>query len=277
LLPACSSGDLDGDGVGDVACISAEYDADYDICSYFVSVRFSIVDWMEAFRVALPSDNFPMDVDVGDVTGDRKDDLVIVAVESHLEVAMASEPTVSKVFVFAGPFGAEPLDDEDANVTIWSTDTSSGRGDIFSATLLDSNADGIEDILLGAPYGKSLLGDPLGAAYLFYGGSDFAAAPGSGDMATDAADVAFVGEAFFDTSDLSSRMDAMTGYFVASGDYDNDGYEDALIMSRYVENDGELMYSRFTLHPGRPDAGIRILGHADAESVLRLPADISIH
>jgi len=99
----------------------------------------------------------------------------------------------------------------------------------------DFNADGTDDILIGADEadGPSNGRTAAGEAYIIFGSPALADVI---DMATGAADVTIYG---------AEANDHLAEDVLATGDFNNDGFADALIAARYADGPGNT----------RPDAG----------------------
>ena len=97
----------------------------------------------------------------------------------------------------------------------------------------DFDADGVDDLALGAPGLET--GSDTGSTYLFLGRSEW----GTAESTTDA-DAHFVGE----------FQDARTGRGLASGDMDGDAFDDLLIAAPYATAGGSDAGRVYLLHGG---------------------------
>jgi hypothetical protein len=150
----------------------------------------------------------------GDMNGDGVSDVFVGAFENS-----ATYEEAGAAYVVYGPVsGVASL--SSADVTL--------RGEAFEdwlgyavAGAGDANADGRDDLLVGAPYNDSG-GSKAGAAYLLFG-------PLSGVVKAQDADVVFVGEISADYAGLAVSW---------AGDTDNDDQDDALIGAPYNDRGG---------------------------------------
>ncbi|GJM43956.1 MAG: hypothetical protein DHS20C21_07980 [Gemmatimonadota bacterium] len=129
----------------------------------------------------------------GDVNGDGFDDVII---GDHFHNGQA--------FIFLGG----PSGDSVADVVLTGTEILAGFGaSVGSAG--DTNGDGFDDVLVGAPWYGSNYAE-IGRVYLFFGGPTM----------DDTPDLIFTGEADFDTFGYSLGL---------AGDVDADGFDDFII------------------------------------------------
>ncbi len=140
----------------------------------------------------------------GDVNADHADDVIVGA--------MGVEPG-GAAYYFAGPiFSVKPLS------TAYAVMTGDNPGDEVGCSVggaVDLNADGMDDLLIGAR-GYS---DSRGAVYIFYG-------PVFGNNSVSEADAVFVGK----------QVGGEVGYSVAGvGDVNGDGYDDVLVGAPHVD------------------------------------------
>ena len=115
---------------------------------------------------------------------------------------------IGQAYIFYG--GSSP--DGFADVTL----TGQGTGDQFGFSVSyagDFNNDGVDDVIVGAPYADNITNDYVGKAYIFLGGSG-----GDGNPAT--ADVTIIGE------DSSANFGHSVG---GGGDFNNDDVDDVIV------------------------------------------------
>ena len=144
----------------------------------------------------------------GDVDGDGNDDILVGAVAED-----SGGTSAGAAYVMLGPVTAGSLSGADLTLTGASSGDKAGWS---LASAGDTDADGLGDILIGAPYVDGADTD-TGAAYLMLGSSmTFTGAVAS----TAIADAALAGQTW----------DEHAGWSVAgAGDVDGDGYDDVLV------------------------------------------------
>jgi hypothetical protein len=180
------------------------------------------VDARVTFYAADPADNAAT-LASGDFNGDAETDVLFAA--GLADGPDNQRPDGGEAFLFFGPF--EPGEERDAaageqDVTIFGADEGDQAGRAAAAG--DFNGDGIDDILLGAPFGDGPDGQRLdtGEAYVVFGSRDLG---GVVDL-HDGADLIVYGQAPED----------LAGFAVAAADLNGDDADDAIIGAFW--NDG---------------------------------------
>ncbi len=208
---ALSAGDLDGDGVGDVAVGAAGYDGAFPGAGgAFVvlgpltgSTGLAASDAIVTGEAAADAAGTAVALD-GDCDGDGRDDLLVGAPGESTAGAGAGA-----AYLAAGPLlGTSSLAAATAKLTGEQAGDEAGRA---VALIPDLDGDGDDEILVGAPSADAGGGN-AGAAYLVRG-------PVSGTTSLSAAGAAITGETFNES----------VGVAVAGGDADGDGDGDMLI------------------------------------------------
>ena len=150
----------------------------------------------------------------GDINGDEYDDIIIGAI--HADPGGRSNAGETYViFGFSPPIPVIiDLSLSSANITVCgaAAEDSSGR----AVSTGDVNADGYDDIIIGALYADPGERTIAGETYVIFGSSS--PSPYI-DLSTQSADITICGADVGDNS----------GYAVASGDINGDGYDDIII------------------------------------------------
>ncbi|TKJ28278.1 hypothetical protein CEE39_10165, partial [bacterium (candidate division B38) B3_B38] len=151
----------------------------------------------------------------GDINGDGFMDIIIGAWQASPDLRDSAGETYV-IFGSSAPLSTIDLSTQSADITVCGDDADDMSGCALASG--DVNGDGYDDIIIGAPYADP--GDPprsdAGETYVIFGSS----APLSTiDLSTQSADITVCGD---DADDYS-------GYAVASGDVNGDGYNDIII------------------------------------------------
>jgi len=125
------------------------------------------------------------------------------------------------IFGSRGPLGDVDLAAGEQDMTVWGANPGDNLG--FSAAAADVNADGIDDILLGAPFARAPTDatTKVGAVYIILGGAGL---QGSIDLAQSPADVTLVGPG----------SSSFFGDSLASGDVNGDGIADVIVGATFA-------------------------------------------
>ena len=229
---AVASGDINGDGYDDI--IIGAFEADpigrdtagetYVIFGKsFSSPPYTIDLGARPADITIygedENDYFGYAVASGDLNGDGFDDLIISTPFADFN----AEETIcaGRVYVIFGSSFLSPpytidLHTQLADITICGADAYDLLGGGISSG--DVNNDGYEDIIIGAPCADPDGRGCAGETYIIFG-SSFASPPYIIDLNTQSADITIYGD---DENDWS-------GWAVASGDVNNDGYDDVII------------------------------------------------
>jgi len=189
--------------------------ANTDDNNNYESVSNTILDTVEDFILDTPdtigNSQIGKSVVSGDFNGDGIDDLLVGNASSSM----------SKVFIIFGKTNQPAAAGSSADVTLSNPNTSSNTDYFgYSVNTGDFNADGYADAMVGAYFYDT----SMGRAYIFYGSADMSS--------TSTADVTL------DNPEGADRF----GYSLASGDFNADGYADAMVGAYYYSSSAGRAY-----------------------------------
>ena len=240
-------GDTDGDGLDDIIILSRGRGYNYLVLGSTLSSTSG--GELEYIADAMLYDDFPFTgnymSEAGDVNADGLNDILLMSAGTLTHHGVY---TYGMYVVFGPVSGYLHLDDADAEIFGESPGSDAGWD---SAGVGDTDGDGIDDILIGAP--GEWTGDTGGAAYLVRGPIT------SGDQELSSADGVMRGE----------ERDYLGWSVSRAGDFNGDGLNDVLVGSPAAGISEGAQGSAFLIHGpmsgqyASSDADARFVGEED--------------
>jgi hypothetical protein len=263
-----SSGDINGDGFSDViagaygTAPSGGNDAGTTYVIYGLDYASGTIIDLNLTSANLTihgddsSDLSGISVSSGDMNEDGICDVIIGATAADPPGGtMAGEAYV----IYGADYSSGSIIDlnlQPANVTVMGDNATDKFGRAMASG--DVNADGYNDLIIGAYTAVTPGGFDTGKTYVFYGRSGFTPTI---DLAVDSADITIYGDSSGDYS----------GYAVSSGDVNSDGYDDIIIGAYGTDGPGGISCgAAYVIYGGNYASGTII----DLDIT---PADITIY
>lgn len=191
---AVAAGDLNGDGVDDLALSELEpFSGSGHVYVFFGPLPGGglVSNADVILNGTTTTEHFGQVLAIGDLNNDTYHDLIIGA--DNFSLPPLPFPQSGAAFVFYGPLVENSsLNDTQANVTFLGENDGDRAGYSLSSHK-DANNDSIDDLLVGAPLYDAGLSTDIGKAYLFFGNSSL-----NGTINLNLADVSWYGEAAYD-------------------------------------------------------------------------------
>lgn len=199
---------------------------------------------------------------LADVNGDGRDDIIVGAPFAPRPDNAAGAGAVYVIFGSGSLPGVIDLaQEETADLTLTGASANSLFGDAVAAT--DANGDGLNDIIVGAPFQPRPLdrdrgGQLAGSVYVWFGGQSLR---GARDVAVGQFDVVIYGEEEFQGGDEA-------GDNVAGGDLNNDGFGDIVITAEAAdgpENSRSVAAEVYVVYGSQDLGGVLDIGAGDQD------------
>ncbi|MDH5715996.1 MAG: hypothetical protein OEZ30_10555, partial [Candidatus Aminicenantes bacterium] len=237
---AVASGDINDDGCDDII-IGAHWADPGDPAREDAGETYVIFGSSPSSPVTIDLSTTPADITIfgaaygyesgfavasGDVNGDGYADLIIGARYARPGGRINAGETYV-IFGSSSPSSNIDLSTDQADITVWGDYAFDMIGEAVASG--DVNGDGYDDVIIGTPWYDSAGGSDAGVTYVIFG-SSFSSPPYTIDLSTDQADITVLGA---DTRDYS-------GWAVASGDVNGDGYDDIIIGADCADPGGRI-------------------------------------
>lgn len=148
----------------------------------------------------------------GDVNNDGLTDVIVGSPNSDYDVTtLTNNNNVGSVNVYYGVSAGE-IDFAHPSQTLYAPGAQSGGTFGMACVVMDYNADGYQDLLIGSP-NRTVISANRGAVYIYFGSSN-TALPTSSSATLNSP---------------TNTASALFGYTLAKGDFDDNGYDDLAV------------------------------------------------
>jgi len=249
-----SLGDVNGDGVDDIAVVSADR-------------RIAVIYGGQGLKTATghvgslqPAEGYAVDLEaravygIGDINGDGRADFAVVNDAYPTEISIIfGAATGRSIFTAAQRDGTGGF--------VLRSEGYYDLGDVRLASAGDINGDGIDDLLVGTPNTSSPLVPNSGKAYILFGGSTLHQFMDNGTAVTRLDDLAPT-EGFAITTTVERNY--MGREVSSAGDINGDGYDDVIISSTRLDGLVNKATS-YVVFGGADGFGKLVNGHAEVD------------